>query len=156
MEELAAYIAGEMNRNIQHPAVLKMKALINYDSSAQARKSQALPWYARLAGPPNFNSIALAKKLEAMAVRWLGIPILFLAMTRNYWCESRQNTQGGVTPRSELAPGGVPTKNLRAPRLSRKHAFSLTSIASKLAPTVSVDQGAAKLYQTGISQRQKR
>jgi len=68
MEELATYIAGEMNRNIQHPAVLKMKELINYDSSAQARKFQALPWYARLAGPPNFNSIALAKKLEAMAI----------------------------------------------------------------------------------------
>jgi uncharacterized Zn-binding protein involved in type VI secretion len=68
MEELAAYIAGEMNRNIQHPAVLKMKELIDYDSSAQAREFRALPWYARLAGPPNFNSIALAKKLEAMAI----------------------------------------------------------------------------------------
>ena len=68
MEELATYIAGEMNRNIKHPAVLQMKELINYDSNAAARKFQALPWYARLAGPPNFNSIALAKKLEAMAI----------------------------------------------------------------------------------------
>jgi uncharacterized Zn-binding protein involved in type VI secretion len=68
MEELATYIAGEMNRNIKHPAVLQMKDLINYDSNAAARKFQALPWYARLAGPPNFNSIALAKKLEAMAI----------------------------------------------------------------------------------------
>ncbi|VVO08227.1 PAAR domain-containing protein [Pseudomonas fluorescens] len=68
MEELAAYIAGEMNRNIKHPAVLKMKELINYDSSAAARKFLELPWYARLAGAPNFNSIAWTKKLEAMAI----------------------------------------------------------------------------------------
>ncbi|OXR28477.1 hypothetical protein PSUM_26190 [Pseudomonas umsongensis] len=38
--------------------------------------------------------------------------------------------------RSEHAPGGVPTKNLRAPRGARLPALSLTSIASKLAPTV--------------------
>jgi uncharacterized Zn-binding protein involved in type VI secretion len=68
MEELAAFIAGEMNRNIQYPAVLQMKELISYDSSAAARKFLELPWYARLAGPPNFNAIALAKKLEAMAI----------------------------------------------------------------------------------------
>ncbi|MDD0994391.1 polymorphic toxin type 44 domain-containing protein [Pseudomonas sp. TNT2022 ID1044] len=68
MEELASYIAGEMNRNIKHPSVLKMKELMSYDSSAQARKFRALPWYARLAGPPNFNGIAWTKKLEAMAI----------------------------------------------------------------------------------------
>jgi hypothetical protein len=68
MEELASYIAGEMNRNIKHPDVLKMKELMSYDSSADARRFQALPWYARLAGPPNFNGIALTKKLEAMAI----------------------------------------------------------------------------------------
>ncbi len=68
MEELATYIAGEMNRNIKHPSVLQMKELINYDSSAAARKFLELPWYARLAGPPNVNAIALAKKLEAMAI----------------------------------------------------------------------------------------
>ncbi|OLU04268.1 Zn-binding Pro-Ala-Ala-Arg (PAAR) domain-containing protein, incolved in TypeVI secretion [Pseudomonas reinekei] len=68
MEELASYIAGEMNRNIKHPSVLKMKELMSYDSSAQARKFRALPWHARLAGPPNFNGIAWTKKLEAMAI----------------------------------------------------------------------------------------
>jgi len=68
MEELASYIAGEMNRNIKHPSVLKMKELMSYDSSAQARKFRALPWYTRLAGPPNFNGIAWTKKLEAMAI----------------------------------------------------------------------------------------
>jgi len=42
---------------------------------------------------------------------------------------------GGGLCRSELAPGGVPTKNLRAPRGVRLPAASLTSIASKLTPT---------------------
>ncbi|PVZ60626.1 hypothetical protein C9422_06010 [Pseudomonas sp. B1(2018)] len=37
--------------------------------------------------------------------------------------------------RSELAPGGVPTMDFNAPRFSRMNASSLTSIASKLAPT---------------------
>lgn len=68
MEELATYIAGEMNRNIKHQSVLEMRELINYDRSAAAEKFKALPWYARLAGPPNFNSIAWVKKLEAMAI----------------------------------------------------------------------------------------
>lgn len=68
MEELASYIAGEMNRNIKHPSVLKMKELINYDSDAAARKFFELPWYARMAGPPNFKTIAWTKKLEAMAI----------------------------------------------------------------------------------------
>ena len=68
MEELASYIAGEMNRNIRHPSVLRMKELINYDSDAAARKFLELPWYARLAGPPDFKAIAWTKKLEAMAI----------------------------------------------------------------------------------------
>jgi uncharacterized Zn-binding protein involved in type VI secretion len=72
MEELAAYIAGEMNRNIKHPSVLRMKELISYDSDAAAKKFRELPWYARLAGPPNFNTIAWTKKLEAMAI-WAGL-----------------------------------------------------------------------------------
>lgn len=68
MEELASYIAGEMNRNIRHPSVLKMKELISYDGEAAAKKFWELPWYARLAGPPDFKAIAWAKKLEAMAL----------------------------------------------------------------------------------------
>ncbi|WP_447802272.1 polymorphic toxin type 44 domain-containing protein [Pseudomonas serbica] len=68
MEALASYIAGEMNRNIKHPAVLKMKELLSYDSDAEARKFRSLPWYARLAGPPNFNGIEWTLKLQAMAI----------------------------------------------------------------------------------------
>ncbi len=37
--------------------------------------------------------------------------------------------------RSELAPGGVPTMNLRTTRSSRMSALSFTTIASRLAPT---------------------
>ena len=68
MEELATYIAGEMNRNIKHPAVLKMKELLNYESSSTARKFLTRPWYARMVGRPDFNTIALRKQLEAMAI----------------------------------------------------------------------------------------
>lgn len=68
MEALATYIAGEMNTNIHDPAVLKMKELINYDTNKAAAEFLKLPWYARLAGPPNFNTIAWTNKLEAMVI----------------------------------------------------------------------------------------
>jgi hypothetical protein len=45
-----------------------MKELLSYDSGAQARKFRSLPWYVRLAGPPNFNGIEWTQKLEAMAI----------------------------------------------------------------------------------------
>ncbi|MBD0682282.1 hypothetical protein CGA21_26960 [Pseudomonas sp. PSB11] len=54
------------------------------------------------------------------------IQLLFFVVVQNV-----QNT----SCRSEHAPGGVPTKNLRAPRGVRLPALSLTSIASMLAPT---------------------
>ncbi|MDI2595209.1 polymorphic toxin type 44 domain-containing protein [Pseudomonas sp. 681] len=68
MEALATYIAGEMNTNIHDPAVLKMKELINYDTNKAAAEFLKLPWYARLAGPPDFNTIAWTNKLEAMVI----------------------------------------------------------------------------------------
>jgi hypothetical protein len=48
MEQVASYIAGEMNRNITHPSVLKMKKLFSFDAAAENAKFQKLPWYARL------------------------------------------------------------------------------------------------------------
>jgi hypothetical protein len=42
---------------------------------------------------------------------------------------------GQVFSRSELAPSGVPMMQPRALRLAGKHALSLTTIASRLAPT---------------------
>lgn len=68
MEELAGYIAGEMNRNIHDPAVLEMRRLIDYDPKVEAKKFAQLPLLARLSGPPNFGSIATAKKVAAAAI----------------------------------------------------------------------------------------
>jgi len=67
MAELAAYIAGEMNRNIKHPSVVKMKKLNSFDAAAEYDKFQKLPWYARLS-PPNFEAIALGNKGAALAL----------------------------------------------------------------------------------------
>ncbi|WP_413705355.1 polymorphic toxin type 44 domain-containing protein [Pseudomonas sp. Pseusp16] len=68
MEELAAYIAGEMNRNITHASVLKMKELNSYNPEAETSKYMEIPFYLRLGRQPNFHSIALAKKAEAFAL----------------------------------------------------------------------------------------
>ena len=68
MEKLANYIAGEMNTNINDPAVLKMTELINYDTNKAAAEFLKQPWYARLAGPPDFYTIAWTNKLEAMVI----------------------------------------------------------------------------------------
>jgi uncharacterized Zn-binding protein involved in type VI secretion len=65
MEELASYIADEMNRNISHPSVLKMKELNSYDPEAEAKK---IPFYLRFGHQPNYHSIALAKQAEAFVL----------------------------------------------------------------------------------------
>ncbi|CAI8778029.1 Ntox44 domain-containing protein [Pseudomonas sp. IT-347P] len=67
MEQVASYIAGEMNRNITHPSVLKMKKLMSFDAAAENAKFQKLPWYARLS-PPNFQAMALGNTATAMAL----------------------------------------------------------------------------------------
>lgn len=68
MEELASYIAGEMNRNIQDPAVLEMKRLIDYDPDVAAKQFAELPLLARMGGPPNFGNIAKAHKVAAATI----------------------------------------------------------------------------------------
>jgi uncharacterized Zn-binding protein involved in type VI secretion len=68
MEELASYIAGEMNRNIHDPAVLEMKKLIDYDPNVAAKQFAELPFLARMAGPPNYGNIAKAQKLAAATI----------------------------------------------------------------------------------------
>ena len=67
MEQVASYIAVEMNRNITHPSVLKMKKLMSFDAAAENAEFQKLPLYARLA-PPNFQAIALANTVTAMGL----------------------------------------------------------------------------------------
>lgn len=67
MEQVANYIAGEMNRNIAHPSVLKMKSLTGFDAAAERAKFQELPWYARLSRP-DFQAMALGNMAAAMAL----------------------------------------------------------------------------------------
>lgn len=68
MEELAAYIAGEMNRHILDPAVLERRRLIDYDPVAEEEEFDRLAALARVDGPPNYRTIALTKKVEAAAI----------------------------------------------------------------------------------------
>lgn len=67
MEELAGYIADEMNSNIHHPSVLKMKELLSYDAAAETRKYMELPWYAQ-AGATRPQTIAASNAVAAMAL----------------------------------------------------------------------------------------
>lgn len=68
MEELANYIADEMNRNIGHPSVLEMKALNSYDPALEFKEYMALPFYLRLGAQPDFHTLALAKRARALAL----------------------------------------------------------------------------------------
>jgi uncharacterized Zn-binding protein involved in type VI secretion len=68
MHELAGYIADEMNRNIRHPSVLKMRELNSYDAVEEAKKYFEQPCYLTMGHVPNFNAIELAKKAEAFAL----------------------------------------------------------------------------------------
>ncbi|AZC35158.1 polymorphic toxin type 44 domain-containing protein [Pseudomonas chlororaphis] len=68
MEELASYIAGEMNTNINSPSVRQMKDLNSFDPAAETRRYTALPFYMRLGPGPDFYSLALGKKAKAFAI----------------------------------------------------------------------------------------
>jgi uncharacterized Zn-binding protein involved in type VI secretion len=67
MDEVSSYIAGEMNRNITHPSVVKMKKLNSFNAANEYKKLQQEPWYARLS-PPNFEAMELGNKGAAMAL----------------------------------------------------------------------------------------
>ncbi|KPW25862.1 PAAR domain-containing protein, partial [Pseudomonas cannabina pv. alisalensis] len=68
MEELATYIAGEMNANINSPAVRQMQELNSFDPDEETRKYAALPFYLRLGQGPDFYTMALVKKIKAFAI----------------------------------------------------------------------------------------
>lgn len=68
MEELATYIAGEMNANINSPAVRQMQELNSFDPDEETRKYAALPFYLRLGQGPDFYTMALVKKTKAFAI----------------------------------------------------------------------------------------
>lgn len=67
MEELAEYIAGEMNRNIHHPSVLKMKKLNSYDTAAETKKFLEQPWYA-MAGTASPQTVGYANSAAAFSM----------------------------------------------------------------------------------------
>jgi hypothetical protein len=67
MENLATYIADEMNNNIHHPSVLKMKELLSYDVAEETRKQMDLPWYAQL-GATSPQVIGASNVAAAMAL----------------------------------------------------------------------------------------
>lgn len=67
MEKVADYIADEMNRNIHHPSVLKMKELLSYDVAKETRKQMDLPWYAQI-GATSPQAIGAANVAAAMAL----------------------------------------------------------------------------------------
>ncbi|SDZ59989.1 polymorphic toxin type 44 domain-containing protein [Pseudomonas sp. NFIX28] len=68
MEELANYIAGEMNTNINSPSVRQMRDLNRFSPSAETRKYAELPFYMRLGPAPDFYSLALGKRAKAFAI----------------------------------------------------------------------------------------
>ncbi|WP_447651809.1 polymorphic toxin type 44 domain-containing protein [Pseudomonas abietaniphila] len=68
MQELASYVAYEMNRNINSPFVRQMQDLNSYDPAAETRKYTELPFYMRLGPGPDFYSLALGKKAKAFAI----------------------------------------------------------------------------------------
>ncbi|WP_028681600.1 polymorphic toxin type 44 domain-containing protein [Pseudomonas chlororaphis] len=67
MEKLASYIADEMNSNIHHSSVLKMKELLSYDVAEETRKQMAQPWYAQI-GSTSPQAIGASNVAAAMAL----------------------------------------------------------------------------------------
>ncbi|QQX56554.1 polymorphic toxin type 44 domain-containing protein [Pseudomonas chlororaphis] len=68
MEELASYIAGEMNANINSASVRQMKDLNSFSPTAETKKYKELPFYLRIGQSPDFYSLALGKRAKALAI----------------------------------------------------------------------------------------
>ncbi|AZG84872.1 hypothetical protein N032_03845 [Pseudomonas syringae pv. pisi str. PP1] len=68
MEELATYIAGEMNTNINSPAVRQMRDLNSFDAAAKMKEYETLPFYLRLGPGPDFYSMAAGMQAKAFAI----------------------------------------------------------------------------------------
>lgn len=65
---IAEYMVTEMQRNPFSEHGLKMTQANAYDIKKEMQAWQALPWYAKIGGPPDFNSIALAEKTRAYTI----------------------------------------------------------------------------------------
>lgn len=68
MIHLARYIAEEVNRNIHHPTVLKMKELLAYDVAEETKRWMELPWYAQIGAANNPQTVGSSKLAAALAM----------------------------------------------------------------------------------------
>jgi uncharacterized Zn-binding protein involved in type VI secretion len=68
LEEPARYIAHEMNRNLLHPTVAKIKNLLSYDPAEARYQWLEQPWYTKLRGMPNFHGVAMGNQAAAAAL----------------------------------------------------------------------------------------
>ncbi|MEE5102382.1 polymorphic toxin type 44 domain-containing protein [Pseudomonas alliivorans] len=68
MEELATYIADEMNTNINSPEVRQMRELNSFDAAAKMKEYEALSFYLRLGPCPDFYSMAAGMQAKAFAI----------------------------------------------------------------------------------------
>jgi uncharacterized Zn-binding protein involved in type VI secretion len=68
LEEPARYIADEMNRNLHHPTVAKIKNLLSYDPAEARQQWLEQPWYTKLRGMPNFHGVAMGNQAAAAAL----------------------------------------------------------------------------------------
>ncbi|CAI3790140.1 hypothetical protein AHFPHNDE_03859 [Pseudomonas sp. MM227] len=64
---ITTYMAGEINRNVRHAVVSKIKQFNRYDATSAMRTYQALPWHARW-WVRNPQQVARACKDEAVAL----------------------------------------------------------------------------------------
>ncbi|WUR10968.1 polymorphic toxin type 44 domain-containing protein [[Empedobacter] haloabium] len=65
---IAEYMVTEMQRNPFSEHGRKITQANGYDIKKEMQAWQALPWYAKLGGPPDFASIALAEKTRAYTI----------------------------------------------------------------------------------------
>jgi hypothetical protein len=65
---IAEYMVTEMQRNPFSEQGRKMTQANAYDVRKEMQAWQALPWYSKLGGPPDFSSIALSQKTMAYTI----------------------------------------------------------------------------------------
>jgi hypothetical protein len=72
--QVADFIVGEMKRNPFTEAGREIAEANSYDVAKEMKEWNALPWYAKLGGSPDFGSTAVGKKAEAYALwaEWVG------------------------------------------------------------------------------------
>ncbi|NHZ78995.1 hypothetical protein F2P44_06855 [Massilia sp. CCM 8695] len=65
---IAAYMITEMQRNPFSEEGKKMMAANAYDIAQEMKAWNAMPWYAKIGGPPDYGSISAGQKLAAYTI----------------------------------------------------------------------------------------